>query len=64
MRPFGYSVKEDATREEDVTETGVGLREGRKMRNFELPDQEGRPFDLHQRLREGPLVLVFYRGDW
>jgi peroxiredoxin len=34
------------------------------MPNFELPDQELLPFDLYQTLREGPLVLVFYRGDW
>lgn len=50
---------------EDVTETSNGLREGQQMHNFELPDQEGRPFNLHERLQEeGSLVLVFYRGDW
>ncbi len=48
-----------------MTETSAGLRESQQMQNFELPDQEGRPFNLHQRLQdEGPLVLVFYRGDW
>ena len=41
-----------------------GLREGQKVQNFELPDEEGNGFELHGRLREGPLVLVFYRGDW
>lgn len=55
---------EETTREKDVTGTSAGLREGQKMRTFGLPDQEGRPFDLHRRLREGPLVLAFYRGDW
>ncbi len=47
-----------------MTETSADPREGRQMQNFELPDQEGRSFDLHRRLREEPLVLVFYRGDW
>ena len=31
---------------------------------FELPDEEERPFNLPEQLEEGPLVLVFYRGDW
>ena len=57
-------MPQDATGREEVTETSSDPREGRQMHNFELPDQEGRPFDLHRRLREGPLVLVFYRGDW
>ena len=39
-------------------------REGQRMPNFELPDQELLPFDLYQTLKERPLVLVFYRGDW
>ncbi len=47
-----------------MTETSGDLREGQRMQNFELPDQEGQPFNLHQRLQEGPLVLVFYREDW
>ena len=47
-----------------VDATSTGLREGQQMQNFELPDQEGRPFDLYERLRQGPLILVFYRGDW
>lgn len=44
--------------------TSAGLRTGQQMPNFELPDQEGRPFDLYRRLRREPLILVFYRGDW
>lgn len=49
----------------DVSETqNGGLREGQRMGNFELPDEGGRPFELYRRLREGPVVLVFYRGDW
>jgi peroxiredoxin len=47
-----------------VTETSGDPCERRLMPNFELPDHELLPFDLYQTLREGPLVLVFYRGDW
>ncbi|QIN78612.1 redoxin domain-containing protein [Rubrobacter marinus] len=37
---------------------------GEKVPNFELPDERGRPFNLARELEEGPIVLVFYRGDW
>jgi peroxiredoxin len=47
-----------------MTETNGDPREGRPIQNFELPDQELLPFDLYQALKEEPLVLVFYRGDW
>jgi peroxiredoxin len=48
-----------------VTDTNTGgLALGQEMPTFELPDQEGRPFDLLRRLDERPVVLVFYRGDW
>lgn len=36
----------------------------RKAIDFELPDQEGRAWRLDEHLKSGPLVLVFYRGDW
>jgi peroxiredoxin len=47
-----------------VTETSTGIEVGQGMPVFELPDEEGRPFNLMERLKEGPIVLVFYRGDW
>ncbi len=47
-----------------MTETSTGPREGQKIPNFELPDEEGRSYDLSEHLQEGPIVLVFYRGDW
>ena len=37
---------------------------GEKAPNFELPDDHGRPFNLAKELKDGPIVLVFYRGDW
>jgi hypothetical protein len=51
-------------KKENMIETNTGLHEGQQMPNFELPDEEGQPFNLSEWLEEGPLVLVFYRGDW
>lgn len=47
-----------------MTETSTGIEVGQSMPVFELPDEEGRPFNLDERLHRQPLVLVFYRGDW
>ncbi|PYN79296.1 MAG: redoxin domain-containing protein [Chloroflexi bacterium] len=32
--------------------------------DFELPDQQGATWRLAEFLSRGPVVLVFYRGDW
>jgi peroxiredoxin len=32
--------------------------------DFELPDEQGRPWRLSQALVRGPVLLIFYRGDW
>ncbi len=32
--------------------------------DFELPDHDGRPWRLSEALTAGPVLLVFYRGDW
>src|SRR3954468_17068529 len=40
------------------------LQPGDKAPNFELPDPNGRTFILGERLAQGPVVLVFYRGRW
>ena len=47
-----------------MTETSTGIVVGQAMPAFELPDEERQPFNLLERLGEGPVVLVFYRGDW
>ena len=44
--------------------TGTTPAVGEKIPNFELPDEQGRPFNLARELEGGPIVLVFYRGDW
>lgn len=35
-----------------------------KATDFELPDQEGRGWRLSDHLALGPVLLIFYRGDW
>jgi peroxiredoxin len=37
---------------------------GQKAPYFELPDQQDHPWSLPGQLEVGPVVLVFYRGDW
>jgi peroxiredoxin len=37
---------------------------GERFPAFILPDKQGEPFDLRSQLIEGPLMFVFYRGDW
>jgi len=32
--------------------------------DFTLPDQSGAPWCLSAALQSGPVLLVFYRGDW
>lgn len=37
---------------------------GQKVTYFELPDQLDYPWSLSGQLETGPVMLVFYRGDW
>ncbi len=39
-------------------------RVGGALPDFELPDQDGKTWQLSDHLSHGPVVLVFYRGDW
>ena len=42
----------------------AGLGVGQRVAYFELPDQQDYPWSLSGQLEMGPVVLVFYRGDW
>jgi len=35
-----------------------------KATEFELPDHTAQSWVLGERLAQGPVLLVFYRGDW
>jgi len=41
-----------------------GLKVGEKAPDFNLPDAFGRKVKLSVLLKQGPVVLVFYRGAW
>jgi peroxiredoxin len=56
-----YSHPGEITREErHVAELGVG----QKITYFELPDQQDYPWSLSGQLEMGPVMLIFYSGDW
>lgn len=40
------------------------LKKGDTVQNFIVPDLFGNPVELYRELVKGPIVLVFYRGDW
>ena len=37
---------------------------GQGVPAFELPDEQGEIYSLPEKLSQGPVMLVFYRGDW
>lgn len=41
-----------------------GLNVGDKVSNFKAKDLHGNDFDLENELKNGPLVVIFYRGQW
>jgi peroxiredoxin len=43
---------------------GVDIEVGERFPAFILPDEQGESFNLRSELADGPLMLVFYRGDW
>ena len=43
---------------------GHALKEGERAPDFTLPDAFGNPVTLAHLLRQGPVVLTFYRGEW
>ena len=64
--PSDVTAKLDAGIERLV---GSGLAEGafgvgRKVPDVVMPDAAGRPVSLYERLKDGPVVLTFFRGSW
>lgn len=41
-----------------------GIRIGQKAPDFTLKDQTGKEISLYQLLKEGPVVMTWYRGGW
>ncbi len=52
---------------EDLRETGIegkALNVGDRAPDFDLPNAKGGTVKLSDKLKEGPVVISFYRGDW
>ena len=52
----------DALRTPGVLRRAV--QEGDRAPNFRLPNAQGGSVELHALLEQGPVVMLFYRGDW
>jgi peroxiredoxin len=53
-----------AIAEVDASGVAPGLAPGEQAPEFSLPDAMERSVSLKERLSSGPVVLVFYRGEW
>jgi peroxiredoxin len=50
-----------------LVQTGIAqqsVKVGERAPDFTLPDVEGSPVALSELLKQGPVVLTFYRGEW
>jgi peroxiredoxin len=56
LRPIGQLVTSGAAEN--------ALREGEQAPDFTLPDAHGNALRLSHLLRQGPVVITFYRGAW
>lgn len=67
MHPCLPTFDHNATADAVFDATGIAARAKRAgdlAPDVTLPDAHGRPVRLSDRWRQGPLVLVFYRGGW
>jgi peroxiredoxin len=55
LQEFGINIKSSIPK---------GLKKGDKAPNFSAINQFGKTVELSQVLKSGPVVLVFYRGEW
>lgn len=55
---------QDAITELEASDEGKGLNKGGKAPNFTLPDASGKSVELYDQLKQGPVILTFYRGNW
>lgn len=55
---------QDAITELEASDEGKGLKKGAKAPNFTLPDASGKSVELYDYLKQGPVILTFYRGNW
>jgi peroxiredoxin len=63
--PEAAKTMKDATdklRAEQLAEKA--LKKGQKMPDFSLPDAKGKTVTLKGLLKNGPVIVTFYRGSW
>jgi len=60
LEGFGRIIADQAT----VDYAARAPKVGDRAPGFTLPDQLGRPVSLAGELEHGPVVLIFYRGEW
>ncbi|MDI6453053.1 peroxiredoxin-like family protein [Peloplasma aerotolerans] len=53
-----------AIKELEMSEQAKGIKVGDKAKDFILPDQNQKQVRLFDLLKNGPIVLTFYRGGW
>lgn len=61
--PIGQRIDAGAA-EIEASQVAMGLAVGDRAPDFTLPDALARPVSLTELLAAGPVVAVFYRGDW
>ena len=54
----------DAMAQIEKNRVAPGLNVGEQAPRFVLPNPDGEPVSLDERLARGPVVLTFFRGDW
>lgn len=54
----------DAMARIEENRVAPGLNVGEQAPRFVLPNPDGEPVSLDERLAHGPVVLTFFRGDW
>ncbi len=56
--------KSSAAQKGRKAEEAKGLEVGQVAPLFEATDQNGETFSLEETLKKGPVVIIFYRGQW
>jgi len=64
MEPEDLAIMQQAAESLAKTLPNPGLKLGETAPDFTLPDPTGRKVSLASLLKQGPVVLVFYRGAW
>ncbi|WP_041521873.1 peroxiredoxin-like family protein [Gilvimarinus agarilyticus] len=61
---FMQGVDDIIAKAKEFQQGGQALAVGQQAPRFNLPNQVGTRVELDALLREGPVVLTFYRGSW